>query len=84
VNPQYPAPFNVAVWVSGFTNRATGNPVLAQAYSLPYPSPSPTPWIGDTNHAFVLGGSKLGTTRTIIYIPSPGGYWPVRFYYVDP
>jgi len=84
LNPQGPAPFNAALWVSGMTDSSTGQSVPVGAYSLPTPSPQPTPWIGDQSHAFVLGQDNIGVTRTLIYAPSPGGFWPVRFYYLDP
>lgn len=84
LNPQGPGDFNAAVWINGMVDSSTGMQIPTGAYSLPYPSASPTPWIGDNSHAFVLGQDNIGVTRTIIYVPSPGGFWPVRFYYLDP
>lgn len=84
LNPQGPGDFNAALWINGMVDSSTGLQIPTGAYSLPYPSASPTPWIGDNSHAFVLGQDNIGVTRTIIYVPSPGGFWPVRFYYLDP
>lgn len=87
MNPRGNVPFSSALWVGGFTDPNTTNPVPNGAYFLPttFPgAPTQPTAVPDTTHAITVGLDGATDNRAIIYIPSGGDSWPVRFYYIVP
>lgn len=79
--------FATALWLGGYENPANYSPEPAQAYYLPTTAPGASPQptaVPDTHHDIVLGLESSLTPRTIVYVPSGGDSWPVRFSYLIP
>jgi len=87
LNPRGNVPFAAALWVQEMTDPNTLKLVNPAAYYLPTTAPSASPQptvVPDTSHAITLGLDGSTDTRKLVYVPSGGDSWPVRFYYIIP